>query len=276
MEKVEFFLFEISLLLYLAATVLYIIDIYFGLKNSGNLPMWKIFTGFSCHSASLIIRFIREGHPPMATLFETLSLFSWITVLMYLIIISLKPSHKAIGLFIMPLACIINVYAITVNNDIVPLMPALQSFWLFIHVPLCLLGYGSLTIAFFSAIIYFIQEKNLKHKNITGLNRYPSLMAADELCYKMVTIGFTFLTMGIITGSIWAQSAWGSYWRWDPKETWSLITWLLFAVYLHARYMGGWRGRKTNILIIIGFISLIITFLGVNYFLGGLHTYIRS
>lgn len=143
MEKVEFFLFEISLLLYLAATVLYVLDVYFGLKNFGNLPVWKILTGFSCHTISLIIRFIREGHPPMATLFETLSLFSWITVLMYLIIIRLKPDHRAIGLFIMPLACIINACAITTNNDIVPLMPALQSFWLFIHVPLCLLGYGS-------------------------------------------------------------------------------------------------------------------------------------
>ncbi|MEQ8168115.1 MAG: c-type cytochrome biogenesis protein CcsB [Candidatus Eremiobacterota bacterium] len=274
MDRIEFVLFEISLLLYLAATVLYIIDIYFGIKNFGKLPLWKISTGFSCQTVSLIIRFIREGHPPVATLFETLSLFSWITVFIYLIIIKFKPAHRAIGLFIMPLACIINACAIGADNDIVPLMPSLQSFWLFIHVPLCLLGYGFITIAFFSAIIYFIQEKNLKYKNIKGFNRYPSLMAADELCYTMVTAGFTCLTMGIISGSIWAQNAWGSYWSWDPKETWSLITWLLFAVYLHARYMGGWRGRRTNILIIIGFICLLITFVGVNYLFGGLHKYI--
>lgn len=274
MEKLETLFFEISLILYLAASVLYIIEISFGLKNFGSLPLWKTFTGFSFHSASLIIRFIREGHLPMATLFEVLSLFAWMTVFIYLIVIKFKWGHKALGVFIMPLVFIINFYGITTNRDIVPLMPALQSFWFSVHVPLCFLGYGTLTVAFCSAIIYFIQEKNLKNKNIDGFSRYPSLVAADELCYRMVTLGFPFLTLGIITGSIWAQSAWGSYWNWDPKETWSLITWAVFAVYLHTRYMGGWRGRKTNMVIIIGFICLIITFFGVNYFMGGLHTYV--
>lgn len=275
MEKIETLSFQISLILYFSASALFILELCLKSKNFGRLPVLKTLIAFSFQTLSIILRSVRAGHPPMATLFETFSLLSWIIVLLYLLQVRSRVNHKSLGAFIIPIVFIMNAIGITSVSEIVPLQPALQSIWFFIHVPLCFFGYACLTIAFCSSIIYFIQDRNLKIKNLTAsFQKLPSLMDADDLCYKMVTIGFTLLTVGIITGSFWAQSAWGSYWQWDPKETWSLITWLLYAIYLHTRLIGGWRGKRTNLVIIIGFICVVITFLGVNYIIGGLHTYI--
>ena len=276
MKGMEIFFFQVSLVLYLSASAVFITDLYIKRKSFENLPLWKSRIAFLFHLASVVIRAVRAGHLPVASLFESISFLSLIIVFFYLISVHIKREYKSLGAFILPIVFLINLPALALSKDVVPLVPALQSIWFYVHVPLCFLGYGSLTMAFCGAIVYFIQEKNLKNKNMSlAFRRLPSLMDADELCYKMVTAGFPFLTLGIITGAIWAQSAWGSYWSWDPKEVWSLITWLIYAIYLHTRLIGGWQGRKTNMVIIIGFICIIITFFGVNYILGGMHTYIH-
>ena len=122
--------------------------------------------------------------------------------------------------------------------------------------------------------MYLIQERQLKAKKIGAITqRLPSLNVLDDLSYQSLTYGFPLLTLGIITGAIWAEYAWGRYWNWDPKETWSLITWLLYAALLHQRLTVGWRGRKAAIMAIVGFLAVLFTFLGVNLILPGLHTY---
>jgi cytochrome c-type biogenesis protein CcsB len=148
------------------------------------------------------------------------------------------------------------------------LNPALQSFWLPVHVILLFLGDGAFALAAAAAVMYLIQERQLKRKRLSGwFHRLPNLDLLDELNYRCLTIGFPLLTVGIITGSLWAQQAWGTYWSWDPKETWSLITWLLYAALLHGRLTVGWRGRRAAVWALVGFASVLFTFLGVNYVL---------
>jgi cytochrome c-type biogenesis protein CcsB len=154
------------------------------------------------------------------------------------------------------------------------LLPALRSHWSSIHVTSSLIGYASFALAFGATIGYMLQERMLKSKRINCLQKHlPPLDVMDHLAYRMVAIGFPMLTLGIVTGALWAQSAWNSFWSWDPKETWSLITWLVYAAYLHVRVVAGWRGSLAKRLLIVGFICVLITFFGVNFLSHGLHRY---
>ena len=175
----------------------------------------------------------------------------------------------------MPLACLCIFSAAFLDNAIKPLMPALQSYWLFIHAMVCFLSYACFACAFSLGIMFLLQERQVKSKHTGKLfERLPALDVMDKINYNTVRIGLIFLTIGIITGSVWAQQAWGSWWSWDPKETWSLITWFIYAAYLHARLNSGWQGRKTAVLSIIGFLAVIFTYLGVSFLLPGLHSYL--
>jgi cytochrome c-type biogenesis protein CcsB len=161
------------------------------------------------------------------------------------------------------------------SREIVPLPPALKSAWLTVHASIAIMANGFLALAFCGGIMYLLQERELKKKRF-GLfyTRLPSLDALDNLNNHCLAVGFPLLTLGIITGSIWAKQAWGAYWQWDPKETWSLITWLLYAALLHQRFTVGWRGRRAAIMTIIGFLAAMFTLWGVTYLLGGAHSYV--
>jgi cytochrome c-type biogenesis protein CcsB len=181
-----------------------------------------------------------------------------------------------LGVFIFPIVSIAMAYASlspNVQDEIEPLIPALQSNWLTYHVLTCFLAYAAFATSFGGSIAFLM--KNKKNGIPTGgfLDKLPELNLLDELIYKANAVGFMLLGVGIITGAVWANYAWGSYWSWDPKETWSLITWFIYATFLHARLTRGWRGNKTALLSIIGFLAVIFTFLGVNYVLSGLHSY---
>ncbi len=155
------------------------------------------------------------------------------------------------------------------------LNPVLKSYWLGIHTTLAFLGDAAFAMAAGVGVMYLIQERYVKSKHPGGLfQRLPSLQVLDELNYRLITLGFPLLTLAILTGVIWANTAWGSYWRWDPKEVWSLITWLIYALVLHLRLTVGWRGKKAAFLSIVGFILIIFTFFGVNLLLKGLHAFV--
>jgi cytochrome c-type biogenesis protein CcsB len=156
-----------------------------------------------------------------------------------------------------------------------PLSPMLSSYWLPIHTSFAFVGNAIFFAGFLVSIVYLLIEKGIKRKKMREISgRFPSLETLDHINYKCMSFGFPFLTLGIITGSLWAELAWGSYWNWDPKETWSLITWIVYAVVIHNRLAIGWRGRRTAYMMIAGFVSVLITFIGVSFFLGGLHSYI--
>jgi len=206
-------------------------------------------------------------------LFESLSFFALIIAL-FQIIIDYRYKVKGISIFSSIIISILVIISCLLPYNIVALPPVLNSFWLPVHVFFAFLGNGIFAISFAVSILYLIQFKKVKEKKLSeSFFKLPSLESLDSLNYRCLTIGFPLLTLGIITGSLWASSAWGSYWSWDPKETWSLITWFLYAALLHGRLNTGWRGKKGAIFSIIGFAVVVFTFLGVNLLLPGLHSY---
>jgi len=268
--------------LLIISIVFYVLSMLFSfayLSSPGKSFLKGVFislaAGFTVHTSSLLYRLIASGHFPVATLHESLSFFAW-GLALFLIIIRYKYAISVLFSFAVPLIVLTLLLSFSVPTTIFPLAPVLKSIWLPIHVSLAFLGDAIFALTFCVGIIYLIQEHHIKNKKIGKTTRLlPSLNLLDQLNYRLLSIGFPLLTLGIITGSIWAEYAWGSYWSWDPKETWSLITWLVYAALLHQRLTVGWRGKKAAWVSIIGFLLIIFTFLGVNLLLSGLHTYSR-
>jgi len=228
------------------------------------------------HGFAIVLRWIESyklgyGRAPFTTLYESLIFYSWLMGALYLLI-EWRIKSKVIGMFVTPLTFLALAYASfskDINKTIQPLIPALKSNWLIAHVITCFVGYAAFAISFVVCIIYLFKRKA---ENSAQFSLIPSKGILEEINYNMVVIGFISLSLGIITGSIWANVAWGSYWSWDPKETWSLITWLVYATVLHARLTRGWRGKRLAILSIVGFLCVLFTYFGVNL-LPGLHSY---
>ncbi len=212
------------------------------------------------------------GHAPFTNLYESMVFFAWAISLLYFLF-ELKYKNKTLGAFVMPFAFIVLAYTSLggpgIRKEVEPLIPALQSNWLIAHVITCFLSYAAFAVSCGASIMYLVKGD----KSGGFWDKLPSKELLDEINYKAVLVGFPLLTLGIITGAAWAHYAWGSYWSWDPKETWSLITWLIYAAYLHARFMRGWRGKKAAALSIIGFAAVLFTYLGVNLIISGLHSY---
>jgi cytochrome c-type biogenesis protein CcsB len=162
------------------------------------------------------------------------------------------------------LALALTFAAARLSSDIRPLMPALKSNWLVTHVLTCFVAYAAFAISFICSILQLVHQKRKKEGAATRM---------DLATYRTVAFGFLFLAIGIITGAVWAEKAWGRYWGWDPKETWALITWLIYGFYLHMRVTRGWRGAAGSWVSIIGFGSVIFTYVGVTFLLSGLHSY---
>ncbi|MBI5016450.1 MAG: c-type cytochrome biogenesis protein CcsB [Deltaproteobacteria bacterium] len=258
---------EVAAFAYLVATVLHLA--FLGTQRAG-AEVWgrrATWVGFAVHTLGLVVRYVEAGYTPVTSLHESMSFFAWCIVGLYLLL-QLRYRVPSLGGFASPVALLFVLAAVSLGGEIEPLNPALQSYWLPVHVILLFLGDGAFALAAAVAVMYLIQERQLKRKRLTGwFHRLPNLDVLDELNYRCLTIGFPLLTVGIITGSIWAQQAWGTYWSWDPKETWSLITWLLYAALLHGRLTVGWRGRRAAVWALVGFASVLFTFLGVNYVL---------
>jgi len=258
------------------AAVLYIVSWIFGSERSGKFASFTAVFAVAGNAAGIALRWIESyklgfGHAPLSNLYESLVFFSLTLGIIYLVI-EHKYENRVIGAFAMPIACLSMAYAsLGVSSKIQPLIPALKSNWLIAHVLTCFLGYAAFAIAFGVSIMYlFRQDKPTGADHPSA--RLPGAGMLDELTHQVVMFGFLFLSVGIITGAIWANSAWGTYWSWDPKETWSLITWFIYAALLHARLMRGWHGRRIAYISIAGFMAVLFTYFGVNY-LPGLHSY---
>ena len=252
----------------------------------------------------LCSRWIVAGYFPLSNLYESLLFLTWILLTLYLYI-ETKTKSKLIGSVLIPVTLLISGFAnLTLSPEMQkssPLVPALQSNWLMMHVSMMLLSYGTLIMGSLLCILFLVISRNkdidLKiidnsslplfnimldyyeakllspSTEISELGKLKLLQSLDNWSYRIIGLGFPFLTIGIISGGVWANEAWGSYWSWDPKETWALITWLIFATYLHARITKGWEGKKTAILGSLGFFIIWICYLGVNFLGKGLHSY---
>jgi len=252
----------------------------------------------------LCSRWIVAGYFPLSNLYESLLFLTWMLLTIYLYI-ETKTKSKLIGSVLIPVTLFISGFAnLTLSPEMQkssPLIPALQSNWLMMHVSMMLLSYGTLIMGSLLCILFLVISRNkevdlkilddsslplsnimldyyevkllVPSNEISKLGKLKLLQSLDNWSYRIIGLGFPFLTIGIIAGGVWANEAWGSYWSWDPKETWALITWLVFATYLHARITKGWEGKKTAILGSLGFFVIWICYLGVNFLGKGLHSY---
>jgi cytochrome c-type biogenesis protein CcsB len=365
MDSAHFF--GIAEVAYILAMIGYISHLIFKIHSFGFISTIITAAGFLSQTNALIMRWIESyekgfGHAPLTNLYESLVFFVWCLILGYLIL-EFKYKNRTFGAFVTPIAGLVLLFIdlTGMSKEIQPLVPALQSNWLLVHVMMSFLSYAAFGISFSSAIMYLIlstskrnepayifwtvivsvfiialvamildwfafsavsrsQEDMIKSHLFEATFRNPAFKipiystgahnifinltwfialglvalfwrfgyllkglleffkipkdVLEDITYKSVAVGFPIFTLGgLIFGAIWADQAWGVYWSWDPKETWSLITWIVYAVYLHARYIGGWRGKKVAILSAIGFVSVMFTYLGVNLALSGLHSY---
>ncbi|WP_028323342.1 c-type cytochrome biogenesis protein CcsB [Desulfatirhabdium butyrativorans] len=263
---------------YAAAAVLYVASWVFRKSLPATIATWVSLLGLIGNVAGIAMRWIESyqmgiGHAPLSNLYESLVFYSAVITLLYLVI-ERRYETPVIGAFSMPLAFLAMAYASlspNVNDRIQPLLPALKSNWLIAHVITCFIGYAAFAIAFGLSLMYVLKARHSGDGN-SLIGRFPDIRILDELNHQMIMFGFLFLTAGIITGSVWANSAWGRYWGWDPKETWSLITWFIYATLLHARFMRGWQGMRIAYLSMAGFAAVLFTYFGVNL-LPGLHSY---
>ncbi len=252
----------------------------------------------------LASRWVVAGYFPLSNLYESLLFLTWTLLTIYLYIEN-KTKSKLMGAILLPVALLITGFAnLTLSPEMQkasPLVPALQSNWLMMHVSMMMLSYATLIMGSLLCILFLViskyqdvdlqivDESSLPLYNvmldyyeaklfapsdeISELGKLKLLQSLDNWSYRIIGLGFPFLTIGIIAGGVWANEAWGSYWSWDPKETWALITWLVFATYLHSRITKGWEGKKTAILGGLGFFVIWICYLGVNFLGKGLHSY---
>ncbi|PID73896.1 MAG: c-type cytochrome biogenesis protein CcsB [Desulfobacterales bacterium] len=273
-------LLSIDTFVYGLASVLYAAAWIFRKEPWGKAASAVALLGMAANFAGIALRWIEShrmgiGHAPLSNLYESLVFFSWAIVIIHLVLES-RVKNRVFGVFIMPLAFLSLAYASLapdISDRIQPLVPALRSNWLIAHVVTCFLGYAGFSVAFGISIMYLIQAEKGREHPLVLVRRFPDASDLDDLTHKMIQFGFLFLSLGIITGAVWADSAWGRYWGWDPKETWSLITWFIYATFLHARLMRGWQGKRIAVFSIIGFIAVMFTYFGVNFLLTGLHSY---
>ena len=262
-------------------------------KNNSVFSFGKslIFISNFLFAITLLIRWITENYFPLSNLYESLIFLSWGISTIHLFI-EYQTKSRLIGAISSPILFFLAGFSsLTLPTDMqkaLPLVPSLQSNWLMMHVSMMMISYATLIIGSLFSILYlafsfFNKESQTISVNSTStesiltsspnFSKLSLLQTVDTWSYRIIGLGFPFLTLGIISGAVWANEAWGSYWSWDPKETWALITWLVFAIYLHSRLLKGWQGKNAAILGSCGFFVIWICYLGVNFLGKGLHSY---
>jgi len=274
-------LFNITTFAYLISMLCFFVHLASRNVPAGTAGSYVAFGGFLVQTVAILLRWkesydLGMGHAPLSNLYESVVFFSWTIVLVFAFI-DLKYRYRVIGAFVIPFALLGMAWGqLGLDSGIQPLVPALQSNWLIYHVITCFLGYAAFAVACGVSIMYLLVSRSNLSEEISRkgiLAMFPPGKILDEINYRAIIFGFPLMTLGIITGSVWANYAWGTYWSWDPKETWSLIVWFVYAAFLHARITKGWVGGRAAWLSIIGFAATIFCYLGVNLLLSGLHSY---
>jgi cytochrome c-type biogenesis protein CcsB len=273
-------------LLFLFSAVCYIMYLFAPESFIGKMATMAAWAGVYAGGTSLLLRWYESylflggdiGHAPVSNLYEVFILLFCITCSIYLAFES-RYQARGLGAFVMVLVAAGVFFGIWLDSigqaDIKPLVPALQSYWMKIHVPLNFVGYGSFAVACAAGMAWLVRDRLEQKGTSKLLNVFPKLDQLDQLAYKSVAVGFPAFTLATILGAAWAAEAWGGYWSWDPKETWALIVWLFYGAYLHVRISHGWSGKTLAVWAVVGFLVTLFCFVGVNMYLSGLHSYGR-
>ncbi len=314
-------LFNWAVVAYFASTIAYGLYLVTRRGGAGVTGSALLAAGLVLHGIVIGQRWVEAGRPPFVSLFEVVMFFSWCIVLAYL---ALETAYRErrVGMLVALIGLLSLGYAGLLDKTIEPLVAALQSPWLTIHVMTCFVGYAAFGVSYVVALVYIGSSRKASGKAAVFLLALSLLAAAaillrkrmalentagvwvalgagaalgagivtvavslirrgggdawdagGKVAWKAVAFGYPFLTIGIITGGVWANQAWGRYWGWDSKETWSFVTWLIYTIYLHGLRALGWRGQRASWIAVVGFLAVMFTWLGVNYVLSGLHSY---
>lgn len=263
---------------FIIATITYMFSCacYFGYLFFQKITLQRIavalmVSGFAMHTLSLVACGIRAGNFPVNNLHETLSVTAWAIAAVFLGL-SFKYKLKILGIYAAPLLTMTMIAAYQMPKPVAQDPQLFKSWWLAAHIVTIFLGNAAFALACGLGILYLLQENAIKKKRRGFFfTRLPSLDLLDTTGYACIVVGFSMVTIGLITGVVYAKAIWGRFWSWDPKEVWSAITWLFYAALLHERLTVGWRGRRAALMAIIGFGVLLFTFLGVNFLLQGHH-----
>ena len=267
--------FTTALVLYAASTLCYGLR---WLADSRRARQWAaplLLAAALLHGVAFATRWLESGYPPLTNGFEVFSFFAWGLVLVYLIV-EHRSGQAVLGVFVTPLALLSLLIASALPKQIQPLLPVLRSRWLIVHVAISFAAFVTFSLAFVAALTYLLQERVLRHKaGSRWIWRLPALEAMDRLSHRLATLGLLLMTGSLLTGSTWAEQAWGVLWVWQPQQIAALATWVIYLVYLYARHSVGWRGRRLAWLLVAGFISVIVTFVGADLIApGSLHSFL--
>jgi ABC-type transport system involved in cytochrome c biogenesis permease subunit len=256
-------LFTIAFILYILAALVYLVAAFAEKEKGVRAGLALAVAGLALHTGALILRTVVSRHAPFTNMYESVSFLAWACALAVVVLdVKLRIHKVAPWVMLIVVALVALASSPLLPKEATPLVPALQSYWLWLHVSVTLLGEAFFAVAFIASLLYLLagsEEKRLK---------------MDAVAYRAVAVGFPLFTLGgLVFGMVWAYRAWGTYWSWDPKEVWSLITWFVFALYLHTRIVMGWKGKRSAWIAIIGFLAALFTYFGVNYLLSGLHSY---
>ncbi len=273
MEQWQLPLLWLMLAAYVGALVLYGFGLWLRRDSMQRIATRLVYVGLAFNAAALLLRAILVRGLPLNNGFEFGLCFVLAAVAAYLIV-ERKFHLGAVGIFVMPVVVAVSCWLVSVDLTVEPVMPALRSYWLAVHVSSAVISYGSFAISFAVSLAYLLKDRKGADQHGRLVEALPSLKVLDAIAYKMVLIGLPFLTIMLVTGAVWAEYAWGTFWSWDPKETWALITWLVYAIYLHTRFLKGFKGRRAAWISVLGFLAVIFTFFGVSYLLPGMHSYL--
>jgi cytochrome c-type biogenesis protein CcsB len=263
--------FIIATIIYMFSCACYFGYLFFQKKVLQQMATGLMLVGFALHTVALMAGGIRSGHFPVNNLHETLSITAWAVAAVYLGLF-FKYKLRILGIYAAPLITLVMIAAYQMPTPVTLDPQLFKSWWLAAHIITIFLGNAAFSLACGLGLLYLLQENAIKKKTRGFFfSRLPSLDLLDATAYACIVVGFSMITIGLITGIVYAKAIWGRFWSWDPKEVWSAITWLFYAALLHERLTVGWRGRRAAIMAIIGFGVILFTFLGVNFLLQGHH-----
>jgi cytochrome c-type biogenesis protein CcsB len=278
---------NLSLHLYFGALTLYLgamlaFFAYFSYRRDGLRWLGAVLavSGVAAHLAAITTRGLADGHYPLANMYEYTSMLGMVAVAVFLAMSVRYPVAWFAGGPVLLLVAVLMGVGFVLYEPPVGLVPALQSYWLKIHVTSMMTASGILVSSFAFAALYLVKERSASVRSFLHGSAFavslPSLETLDRLTYRAILVGFPIWTFGTMAGAIWGEHAWGRWWGWDPKETWAAITWMIYAIYLHAHSLRAWRGRRTALIATAGFVSILITLYAVNLWIVGLHSYARG
>lgn len=272
MSNTEAIFLWIAVWLYGASFITFLFGLVFKKDRAVKWGYYLAVSAFIPHNMSLIVRWGIVGHPPVMRSYENAMLASWFTIFLFIILKRWHEKIMIIGVAVLPVVLLMIGKGVMSSPYHEPMSPPYQSNWLWLHVFFAWCAYGAFCLAAGLGIVYLIRDRAEKRGDIEGFyEKLPSLNVLNDLILRVIIFGFIALTVEVGAGALWAYGLWGRYWGWDPIETWSLITWLIYGTVIHLGMTLGWSGKKLAYLVIFSLISVFVTFGGIGYF-AGIHT----